>query len=137
MARGVKGTGKYSKYKPTPPPIEDTTTTAITAPAPAPTTTTKTKRKRTIDELDHVNPDKMTHAEAVAYIHSARASLRMQSNKINELTETCEKAFTQCRNLERAYDELKARANAKCNFIEQATTVFAKTISQTIAGGNV
>lgn len=124
MARGVKGSGPYSKHKGANPP----TTT--------PDSAKKAPNKRPLEELDQVDPSKMTTPEATTYIHSVRTALRMQEKKIEELHETCSKAFEQCRNLEKAYDTLKTRTNNKDQFIEQATKVFAKTISQTIAGGN-
>lgn len=135
MARGVKGTGPYSKQKKkTPTPI--TTTEGTPIPDIPKTKTKRSPNKRPLEELDRIDPTKMTPSETTTYIHSVRTALRMQEKKIEELHETCSKAFEQCRNLEKAYDTLKTRTNNKDQFIEQATKVFAKTISQTIAGGN-
>lgn len=116
---------------------EEAETTVATLSAAGVPTIKKVKAKaRTIEELETISTRSMTEAEAKRYVEHLKAKNAELETRVANLDETCQSAFRKVREIEDNYGRMVGEANAKLQFIQQATSTFHSSIIFALKGGN-
>lgn len=93
---------------------------------------TKPKKKvevtRTIEELDNVDPRKMTDKERITYIVSLRVDNQYYKNKANSYQDEAESAYNRVRLTEDDSKRVREQANLKLQQVKDNVRVMANNI---------
>ena len=106
-------------------PVENTPTPAPRAPRAPRTAPVKT---RTIEELYHIDPKKMTEAELRLALTDSREMTMLLSNKLEELTGINNSLVSQKLDAVKAYEDLKNDVLTKQDFIRRTVNQCNETI---------
>lgn len=106
----------------------------VTAPVPhkpeSKTQKPKPKPKpRDIEELDTIDPKKMSEIEKNKYIVACRTALTKMNNQYDSMSKNCQQAYEQFRNADEAYKKLNAEYNTKVAYCKQVADTCSKAIS--------
>lgn len=83
---------------------------------------------RTLEELDKLDPKKMTDKEKEIYINAIRIDEKYAFDKIAQLEEASKSAFEKARNAEEEINKIKNSANLKLSLVEDNVRVMANNI---------
>lgn len=109
---------------------------AAMEPTPVVTTSAKANKPsrkaaaktRTYAELADVTPAKMTDKELRLCVENLRAELILANNKAEMLDQNAKRAYEQCRQLQVAIQQKEVDFNNTIAFINQSTSVFARSV---------
>lgn len=124
---------RNTETTPTTPEVVETPTPETTTPTAAPTRTRRspkpaTTRTRTLEELQNVDPKKMTDAEKIITILDARETVNLAVNKVEALTDVCNSLAKQKQEAEKAYEYLRIKVSENQNYVEATVRQFANTM---------